>query len=327
MLGNVLDADGPAVVENALHSQAFQPEAAGWLWQIAYKTEDTAGLSRSRQNTSLGLSRVTSNALLALNAAQNDFDKAWEAQAAQRHLLFTDWCRTLHLETDASGSSVTKVFPNGATNSNDDVQLANVAAVALTQTAAAVNAASNGTEVMSPMQTYLAAEMLYLSYAAAAKAISEEPNASVLYLRRQPGTRYWRPNDPVVMLTEQGAGDLTVFPPDWLPFQTIDGREYLMLSPITTRLNTAFLPSGELGYEPGCAERRCDRRHLCKCLHRDRDTELAAIVAAMGGEFLTPTRALVPSRRRHRTAARSQSKTMTQLSSPRILCRTPPAST
>lgn len=245
VLSNVLDADGPAVIENALHNQAFQPEAGGWSWQVAFIPPATPGLSGTSQNTALQLSQTICDALLSLNAAQTAFDVAWEAQQEQRHLLFTDWCRVLHLETDASGAGVSPPFPNGATNSNGGVQISNVAAVALTQTAAAVGQASTGSQTMAAMQTYLAAEALYLAYAAAAAALATEPQASVLYLRRQPGLRYWRANDPVVMLTEQGGSNLTVNPPDWLPYQTIDDEQYLVLSSVTASGSApAYLPAG-----------------------------------------------------------------------------------
>jgi hypothetical protein len=241
VLADVLGADGPAVIENAIHLQGFQPVAAGSTWQVAATPPATAGLSGSPQDGQIVLSPAMCAALSTLNEAQIAFDRSLDVQQAQRQLLFGDWCRSLHLETDASGASLSPVFPNGATESNAGVALSNAAGTVLTASAAAVRAASVDGSA-PPMAPFAAASALYLAHAAAQAALAALPTAAGLYLRRQPAPRYWRPNDPVVLLAETAGGDLTASPLQPLPRQSVNGADYLLLSLFAPAAAPAWLP-------------------------------------------------------------------------------------
>lgn len=245
VLDAVLGPDGPAIVENALHAQSFQPEAGGSVWQVAAVPPTTPGLSDAPQDGAIPFTPALAAALNALNGAQLAFDAALATQAMERHQLFADLCRALHLETDASGASVSPVFPNGSTLSNQGTSLANVAADALIQSAAAVRSVSVDGASAAQMAPYAAATALYLAYAAALSALAAIPDASAYYLRRQPAPQYWRPNDPVVMLAEQGGDNLVVNPPAGLPHRSVDDTRYLLLAVFTaTLVPPAFLPTG-----------------------------------------------------------------------------------
>jgi len=240
VLDAVLGPDGPAIVENVLHTQSFQPVDGGSIWQVAAIPPATPGLSGAPQDGAITFTPSLAAALNALNNAQLAFDSALATQAMERHQLFADLCRALHLETDASGASLSPIFPNGATLSNLGSSLANVAADALTQSAAAVRSVSMNGASTAQMAPYAAATALYLAYAAALAAI---PDAGAYYLRRQPAPRYWRPNDPVVMLTEQDGNHLVASPPAGLPRRNVDGTEYLLLALFTPATAPTFLPT------------------------------------------------------------------------------------
>ncbi|MBX9732994.1 MAG: hypothetical protein K2X37_02950, partial [Chitinophagaceae bacterium] len=227
VLGQALEPDGPAVIENALHSQAFQSEFGGWLWCITTPPPKQAGLSSSPENNNISFTDALAEALNTLNSAQVHFDRIQREQQAQRHFLFTDWCRAVHLGTDVSGPAI---FPNGTTTSNTGVQLDVIAANALNASAAAVNTASVGKQEILPMLVYHASKKLYLAYVEVVNQLAILPGTDNYCLKRQPAPRFWRPTDPVVMMSDNNGGFLQATPANSLPDTLIQNRSYLTLA-------------------------------------------------------------------------------------------------
>ncbi|AUX46331.1 uncharacterized protein SOCE26_078360 [Sorangium cellulosum] len=223
-LRRVLEADGPAVVEQALHEQAFHAKSGGSRWEIAPQAPAQPGLSP--QPTPLPpLSSDVETALSALNAAQLQFDRTQAYLTAQRRLLFTDWCRALHLETDDSGSNE-NADPNGSTRNpggGTSVPLDELSATLVNQSAEAVDAAGMGNGDNNLMLGFWAAKALYLAHAAALNALAQMTGGARYTLERRAAPRFYQANDPALLLCdEEGSSSLTTSPADSLP--TVPGR-------------------------------------------------------------------------------------------------------
>jgi hypothetical protein len=224
-LRRVLEADGPAVVEQALHEQAFQPRSGGFRWEIVPLAPTQPGLSVG-QTPLPQLTVDVETALSALNTAQLQFDRTQAYLTAQRRLLFTDWCRALHLETDASG--VSDADPNATTMHNGGtIQIGVLAANLVNQSAEAVDAAGMGDSDPNWMLGYWAAKALYLAHAAALGALTGMSGGDRYTLERRAAPRFYQPNDPAVLLCDEGGGSspLTTTPADSLPTVTGQGGD------------------------------------------------------------------------------------------------------
>ncbi|MEM7428023.1 MAG: hypothetical protein AAF441_18170 [Pseudomonadota bacterium] len=239
-LKQALDPDGPAVIENALHDLGFDSTPGGWLWRVAAPENTTAGLS-AEPSQPVTVTDTVAKALNALNTAQHDYDMAIEGLRAQRHLLFTDWCRASHLGTDAS----TEGFPNGSTYSNQNVTLSNVSGYTVQTAAASVDTAAVGASSDDDMLTYTTMTALYLAYSAAQTALAAMSGGTGMRLQRQPAEPFRRPNDPVVSMVESSGSDLTTSPASSLPVTTVDAKTVLTVSTITAADSApAYMPSG-----------------------------------------------------------------------------------
>ena len=247
VLQDAFNADGPAVIENVLHQQGFQPTTTGWQWQITTKDSTSAGLSPTTpDNANVNLSDAVAQALNTLNEKQQQFDDTLLTLSSERHLLFTDWCRTYHLNTDAMSAGVSNLYPNGESRSNNNEQLVSIAATQLVNMADAMSTASVGTNTteLADLPVYQAMSALYLAYTAAVTALSAMTNGGHYVLKRQPAPRFWRPNDPVVMMSETSGTDLQTLPASNLPQTTIDKQDYLTLSTITAAsASPSWLPA------------------------------------------------------------------------------------
>lgn len=263
VLQQALEADGPAVVENALHQMAFEASPGGWVWQIAPPPPAQPGLGSNTPTAPPPLPEGVTQALSALNAAQMQFDRTQAYLSTQRQWLFTDWCRALHLATDAS-SAQKPAPPNGTTPHNEPInkQILAVAATLLNQTAFAVDDAGMGHPVIKAqpyperMLAYNAAQALYLAQVAVPAAVTtaqqkvppELPADYQYVLKRQPAPRFWRPNDPVVLLFDTGGKDLQPAP----PYPTDDN---LVCPTVVASAAQSYLTlSWSVGPSAGCLE-------------------------------------------------------------------------
>lgn len=238
-LRRVLEADGPAVVEQALHEQAFQAEGGGFRWEILPSAPETqqSGLSTTQPPPPPALTPEVEKALSALNAAQLQFDRTQAYLTAQRRLLFTDWCRSLHLDTDASGAHQQDVDPNGLTK-NGDLAIATLAGFVVNQSAWAMDKAGMGADAAEWMLGLWAAKALYLAHAAVLGALKQMTGGNCYTLERRTTPRFYQPNDPAVLLCDEGdsSAPLTTAPKDSLPTapgQGGDNETWLVCSVIT----------------------------------------------------------------------------------------------
>ena len=245
VLSKALSPDGPAIIENALHEHSFQAEAGGWVWQITNKDPLTPGLSASvPTNSEVEISDTLARALNELNQAQIAFDRAQANLQTERRLAFSDWCNALHLYTDAANTASI----NGNTESKNNGQDLNMTAGnSLKEAVSSIQTASVGESTDTSMLPYQALKALYLAHYTTNQTLAMMPEGAEYRLRRQPAPRYYRPNDPVIMMTEKNGQDLQslpstsqVLPPDTI----IKGRSYLTLQVITPGAHSpAWLPA------------------------------------------------------------------------------------
>ncbi len=243
VLAQALEPDGTDIIENALHSQAFQSTTGGWVWSIDAPPPQQPGLSPPTKNIPVSLPDSLAQLLNALNEAQFAFDDLQREQQAQRHLVFTDWCRTVHLGTDVSPSS--SVFPNGGTPHNTNgSQIVSVSANVINTSVPSVQQASVGQAQLTNMLIYQASEALYLAYAAVLVQLNTVPAYQAYLLKRQPAPRFWRPNDPAIMMVDESGAFLQASPPSSLPYTPVQNKQYLTLSAYTpTGSSPTFLPA------------------------------------------------------------------------------------
>ena len=216
VLRQVLEQDGATLVENTLYQQGFQPINQGWVWQITFQPPKDAGLGSTPDNptqTEIPMSEALDTALSELNAAQMAFDQAQSRQEAERHLVFADWCRTLHLGTDVDKNNE-NVFPNGGTqNSANSSNLLDLSGTMVNKSAESITKASLGGADLDNMPTYKRLQQLYLCYKAVQSELSTLSDAHQYVLRRQPAPRFWQAHDPVVMMCgTTDDNELTTFP-------------------------------------------------------------------------------------------------------------------
>ncbi len=240
VLKDTLSPDGPSTIENCLHSMSFQSIPGGWLWKLKEKHPKHAGLS-NEQHENIALPASLANALNTLNAAQMKFDQLQEWQKTQRHLLFTDWCRALHLETDVSGTKGNE-SPNGIT-SNEHVQISitDLSSTVIINNNQALNEVTlgqkNNTGKYTIMPIYQASKVLYLAHVTVLKLLNSFPE---FQLQRIPAPRYWKPEDPAIMMVGKGKGELQHKVSGKLPFKIINGKYFLELNTITPSQSKAF---------------------------------------------------------------------------------------
>lgn len=211
VLRQAQEPDGGAVIENALHQQAFQSETHGSIWEVKPRAPAAgqAGLSPKLPAPPSPVSGAVAQALSVLNEAQLQFDRTQAYLASQRRLLFTDWCRVQHLTTDAEGpGNNMTIFPNGLTPNNfvTTTQIGLLAAQVLNQSAFSVDAAGMGDQDQSSMLAQLAAQALYSALSAMGQALAGSPGFE---LKRAPAPRFWRPNDPVVLMCDPDGNQLS----------------------------------------------------------------------------------------------------------------------
>lgn len=241
VLRRVMEADGPAVVEETLHGQAFQAQSVGFRWVASPVAPTQPGLS-PKQPTPLPVLTVdVETALSALNAAQLQFDRTQAYLTAHRRLLFTDWCRNLHLATDESVVQQSDNPNSDTSNSNGGgVKIGALAATLASlqegTPAWAVQAAGMGNGDNQYMLGYWAAKALYLAYAAAAQALRNMTGGDRYTLVRRAAPRFYQPNDPAVLFLDQEGGSLTTSPADSLKTVTVqsgDHETWLVCSVLT----------------------------------------------------------------------------------------------
>lgn len=246
ILNNILEPDGSAVIENTLHQHSFQPASHDSIWVIKPVSQNNVGLSQTQQNqpstssiTDLQLPQELADDLNTLNSAQIRFDCIQAYMRSQRRLLFTDWCRVLHLATDASGT--TDITPNAVTlNPFQKTNIQNVGVEILNNTSRAVDAAGMGaSKNAGNLLTYQAAKNLYL---ALKKILSSAVFAGKWQLKRQPAPRFWTPNDPVILMTDSNnQSSLEATPASNLPKTQINGKSFLNCTVINS--SSSKLPS------------------------------------------------------------------------------------
>lgn len=267
LLGAAAEADGPATIANALHQQAFQSASHGWLWEVIPPAPASDGLSANGPPKPAPVSAGVARALNALNDAQMRFDRVRDWLTSQRRLLFTDWCRALHLATDASGTD-SDVSPNAETpGSAPGVEIGMLATMVVNQMATAVDEVGMGQENARNMLPYQAGAALYHAHAVALAALAEDAAAADgkvkgkvggkaqaggagSRLARRPAPPFWRPNDPVVLMSDPSGASLTAKPANDPPRTVVQGTSRLICAVIAAQSGAsptalpAALPTG-----------------------------------------------------------------------------------
>jgi len=245
VLQQALDPDGPAVIENTLHGQGFQALPGGWIWQVASQAPTDSGLSaKTPDNVTVTITDAMAQALNTLNSAQIGFDRTQARLQDERHMVFTDWVRAMHLGTDDAQAGPNSIFPNGGISANSHMQLVFQAGTTVLAAANTIDTASIGGSSDADMLAYKALIALYQAHTAAAQQLASMPGGSDCLLRRQPAPRYWRPNDPVIMMTETSGQDLVSRPANPLPYQSIQDQSFLTLQLLTAGTGTpTYLPN------------------------------------------------------------------------------------
>lgn len=200
-----LEPDGTALIENALHQERFSSEQHGWLWEIKPLPKD----QQPAKPHSLPGSTATD--LSALNECQLQFDRTQDCIVSERKNLFTDWCRALHLETDASNNY------GSLPTDNEQVNVSILANALLSQASLALDAAGMGDNSSSEyLLAYQAACDLYN----AIKKVQTDLINSGHYLKRIPAPRHYRCADPHILMSDTlgSASALVVSPASSLKY-------------------------------------------------------------------------------------------------------------
>lgn len=244
ILNKINGVDGPAVIENTLHSTSFSTSHADWIWRVVALAPDGAGLSDTTPSAAVVTDDVA-KAVNALNAAQAKFDAAQAQMTSQRRLLFADWCRAAHLGTDVGAGA--PVFPNAGTQSNfaQNPQIGIIGARFVEASADALDMAAYAADDVGSMPPYIALQSLYAAQIAAADSLSAMQGGDAYRLLRTPGQTFFRPNDPTIMMVESDGGELETYPASTLPNVTEAGVSGLKLSQITpATVAPDYLPAG-----------------------------------------------------------------------------------
>ncbi len=199
--------------EELRQEKGFTAIAAGTLWSITSEstTAAPADASRADAQTQVTLPETLAHSLNDLNSAQHTYDRALERLESERGQLFSDWYKYM----------VSAYPPEDARDDYPDVdevrnyiELKVLAPLLSRQESAGtlwletdaggvVSGADARDSSPASLAALLAAEVNALLSALATHNRSEEVvKAGLTYrLRQVPGPRYYRPTDPVVLLT------------------------------------------------------------------------------------------------------------------------------
>jgi hypothetical protein len=176
LLSRQQDTDFAARAEDAEHAAGFGSLTAGVVWQVKRTTVGDSG----KQSDAGALPAAGADPLVKLNEAQRTLDVRQAELQSRRASLFADWTRYMELQWPKTG-----VEPSTLLSASDAFNY--VHCQVLADHAAAETAVTNAQNDASQ------------AYANLVSALGGDQSDYVPVATHAP--RYWRPNDPVVLVS------------------------------------------------------------------------------------------------------------------------------
>jgi hypothetical protein len=195
------EMDLAAKFREARHASGFNAEEAGFLWTVRPRTE------AQQPNAPPGETAVkwpdVAAALAALNRLQRAYDEAWDEIRALRRQLYADWCKYLRCaypsaNVEAEFPPITEVRFHIERKSLPALQKRIAAAGELIPPPA--DAA--GPPIAAPGSgDHSLARSIQDAIRAVLQTLAAHTGAADYVLQQAGAPRYWRPTEPVVLLT------------------------------------------------------------------------------------------------------------------------------
>lgn len=230
---------GPKFLE-ARHQKGFTAHPAGFRWIVRLQPDSTgsADAEKASRDEQITLPQEIAHQLNALNLLQKEYDKALLDMESMRRQIFSDWYKYM-LSCYPPDGDIEKypdinesqqfILQKGMEPLREKIEKTGVLKLRMGEKNEVAAAAPNETDSPESLASRLAERINILIKQL--QDINKLPGEKPYQLRQIEGTRYWEPNDPVILLsgpksktTNRHSRDGRLNPDGWLDctYATID---------------------------------------------------------------------------------------------------------
>lgn len=230
---------GPKFLE-ARHQKGFTAHPAGIRWIVRQQSDESgiADAEKTTRNEQITLPHEIAQQLNALNLLQKEYDKASLDMESMRRQIFSDWYKYMLSCYPPDGDlekypdindSQQFIFQKGIEPLRGKIEYTGELRLQMGNNKEVTAAASKENDPPESLASRLAEQINTLIKGL--QNLDNQPGGKPYLLKQVEGTRYWEPNDPVVLLsgpkakaTNRHSSDGRLNPDGWLDctYTTID---------------------------------------------------------------------------------------------------------